>query len=131
MHRYMLLMISIGASNSTHYKEKRLDTSFWTIDLFMAELDNLLTHLSIADDFDLLGQSWGGMLGSQYATRQPKGLKRLVISNSPASMPLWVESCNEWRKQLPREVDEALTKYEDAKDYENEGWHAQWGAGLR
>ena len=26
----------------------------------MDELDNLLKHLGIYDDFDLLGQSWGG-----------------------------------------------------------------------
>jgi len=33
---------------------------FWTPELFMEELDNLLHALEIYEDFDLLGQSWGG-----------------------------------------------------------------------
>jgi L-proline amide hydrolase len=57
----------IGGGKSTHIREKRLDTDFWVPELFMAELDNLLVHLGIADDFDLLGQSWGGMLGAMFA----------------------------------------------------------------
>jgi len=33
---------------------------FWVPKLFMDELDNLVTALGIHEDFDLLGQSWGG-----------------------------------------------------------------------
>src|ERR1700677_2786247 len=57
----------IGNGKSTHYREKRLDTNFWTPDLIMSELENLLEHLGIGDDYDLLGQSWGGMLGAMFA----------------------------------------------------------------
>lgn len=111
----------VGCGNSTRFKEKRLDTSVWTVELFVAELNNLIEHLKITD-FDLLGHSWGGMLGADYAIRQnnsdaSKGLKRLVISNSPASMKLWVMSCDEWRAKLPRDIDETLEKYEKAHDY--------------
>ena len=109
----------LGNGNSTHLREKRLDTSFWTPDLFMAELENLLEHLGIADNYDLLGQSWGGMFGAMCGIKGLKGMKRLVISNSPASMKLWVEACNEWRKELPREVDEVLERCEREKKYED------------
>ena len=69
------------------------NNDIWTFELFMNELDNLLHHLGIANDFDLLGQSWGGMLACQYvADRQPKGLKNLIIANSPASVPDWVKA---------------------------------------
>jgi hypothetical protein len=61
----------------------------------------------------------GGMLGATFAVRGHPGLKRLVISNSPASMPLWVESCNEWRKQLPEDVEKALQKHEADKTYDD------------
>lgn len=107
----------IGSGRSTHLREKRLDAEFWVPELFVAELDNLLDKLGIADDFDLLGQSWGGMLGATFAIRGHKGLRRLIISNSPASMPLWVESCNAWRKQLPPEVDAVLQKHERDQTY--------------
>jgi proline-specific peptidase len=107
----------LGNGNSTHLREKRLDTCFWTPELFMAELENLLEHLGIASDYDLLGQSWGGMLGSMWGIRGHQGLKRLIISNSPASMKLWVEACNVWRTQLPREIDDVLEKCERDQNY--------------
>lgn len=94
----------LGCGNSTRLPEKALDTSFWTPELFIAELDNLVKHLGIDDGFDLLGHSWGGMLGSMYAVRGHKGLKNLIISNSPASMALWVDSCNQWMKELPDDI---------------------------
>jgi pimeloyl-ACP methyl ester carboxylesterase len=53
-----VLYDQVGCGRSSHFPEKRLDTDFWTPELFVAELDSLLSHLGIADDFDLLGQSW-------------------------------------------------------------------------
>ncbi|EXJ65834.1 uncharacterized protein A1O5_11075 [Cladophialophora psammophila CBS 110553] len=108
----------LGCGRSTHLQEKRLDTDFWVPELFVAELDNLLEHLGISE-FDLLGQSWGGMLGSMFAIRGSRGLKRLIISNSPASMKLWVEACNKWRSQLPRDVDNVLTRHEENQTYDD------------
>jgi L-proline amide hydrolase len=98
-------------------REKRLDSAFWTVDLFMAELDNLLDHLGIADDFDLFGHSWGGMLGAEFAIRGHKGLNRLIIASSPASMPLFTEACNSWRSELPTEIEDALQRHEKAQTY--------------
>ena len=100
----VVLYDQIGNGNSTHYPEKKGDTSFWTEDLFVKQLTHLLEHLEIQDDFDLLGHSWGGMLAARFAISQPKGLKRLIISDSPASMELWVEAANKLRSQLPPDV---------------------------
>ena len=60
---------------------------FWTVQLFLDELSSLLAHLGIADNYDVLGQSWGGMLGAEHAITRPKGLRKLILSNSPASSP--------------------------------------------
>ena len=38
------------------------------------------------------------------ARRQPRGLKKLVVSDSPASMKLFVEGALELRKGLPEDV---------------------------
>jgi len=118
----IILYDQIGNGKSTHLREKRLDTEFWVPDLFMKELDNLLAHLGIAEDYDLLGQSWGGMLGSMWAMSSyagVKGMKRLIVSNSPSSMVLWVESCNSLRKDLPRDIDEALERHEKDGTYKD------------
>jgi proline-specific peptidase len=110
----------LGCGKSTHLKEKAGDGAFWTVDLFLSELDNLLRHLGIQDDYDLLGQSWGGMLGACHAIRQPKGLHKLVIADSPASMELWVQTAEKLRLQLPKEINEKLLQHEKDGTTESE-----------
>jgi L-proline amide hydrolase len=107
----------IGGGRSTHLPERGGD--FWTVDLFLAELDNLLTVLGVKDGYHLLGQSWGGMLGAEHALRRPAGLRALVISNSPASIPLWVAGANRLRSELPPEVRDALDRHEAAGTIED------------
>ncbi|KAL8783055.1 MAG: hypothetical protein Q9213_004902 [Squamulea squamosa] len=102
----------IGCGRSTHLTEKKNDTEFWTPELFLSELDNLLKHLGIQDDYDILGQSWGGMLGSLHAISQPSGLKNLIIANSPAEMGSWVAAADRLRLELPEDVQEVLTRCE-------------------
>ena len=102
----------LGNGNSTRLPEQGPD--FWTVDLFLEELDALLTHLGIAERYAFLGQSWGGMLGAEHAVLRPKGLKALVIANSPANMHTWVSEANRLRRDLQAEVQATLVKHEDA-----------------
>lgn len=135
-HYYLLSMVDLvkhgisavvfydqlGTANSTHLREKPKE--FWTPELFMDELENLLKGLGIAEDYDLLGHSWGGMLGSQFAaTRAPKGLHRLIISDSPASMPLWEEVAAELIKGMPEDVQKTLKKHEDEGTTDSKEYH--------
>lgn len=102
----------LGCGNSTLLPEKGAE--FWTPQLFIDELENLVDHLGIRGGFHVLGQSWGGMLGSEYAVLQPAGLASLTIANSPASMKLWVEEASRLRADLPQDVQDALTRHETA-----------------
>lgn len=102
----------LGNGNSTRLPEKGQD--FWTVDLFLDELDALLDHLGIKDRYAYLGQAWGGMLGSEHAVRKPEGLKAFVIANSPASMKTWVEEANRLREELPADVQATLLRHEEA-----------------
>ena len=92
----------LGNGRSTHLPQQPAD--FWQPALFLDELANLLQHLNIADHYALLGQSWGGMLGAEHAVTRPKGLKALIIANSPASMALWLQGAARLRAQLPADV---------------------------
>lgn len=100
----------LGNGNSTRLPEKGPD--FWTVGLFLEELDALLTHIGIRHRYAFLGQSWGGMLGAEHAVRRPPGLKALVIANSPANMHTWVSEANRLRQELPKEVQDRLLKHE-------------------
>jgi len=102
----------LGCGNSTHLREA--DPGFWTVQLFLDELDAVLGHLGMAGAYHLLGQSWGGMLGAEHAIRQPAGLRGLVIANSPPSMELWVQEANRLRGALPDEVQATLLRHEAA-----------------
>ncbi|KAF9791232.1 Alpha/Beta hydrolase protein [Thelephora terrestris] len=104
----------IGGGESTHLPEKNGDGDFWSVKLFIAELNNLLKHLKIDEDFDLLGNSWGAMLAAEFATTKPKGLKNLVLASGPASMELFMASQKEKLARLPQEIQDTLKKYEDA-----------------
>ncbi len=102
----------IGAGRSTHLRDK--PAAFWTVSLFLEELDNLLHHLGIMGGYHLLGQSWGGMLASEHAVLRPAGLRSLVIANSPAAMALWLQEANLLRALLPPEVQATLLAHEAA-----------------
>lgn len=102
----------LGNGNSTRLPDKGPD--FWTVSLFLEELDNLLKQIGIQDRYTYLGQSWGGILGAEHAVRRPAGLKALVIANSPANMRTWVAEANRLRLELPSEVQQTLLKHEEA-----------------
>ncbi|KAI1796316.1 prolyl aminopeptidase-2 [Ganoderma leucocontextum] len=106
----------LGSGESTHLPEKSGEAgSFWTEQLFLDELDNLLRHLGIQDNYSLLGHSWGGMLAARHAAGRPKGLRRLVVSNSPACMRLFVKAAyEELIAKLDSPVRDALIRHEQA-----------------
>jgi L-proline amide hydrolase len=110
--RGAVLYDQIGCGNSTHLPDKPKE--FWTPELFMEELRLLTEHLGISGKYNIVGQSWGGMLGMQYATHKPKGLNALVVADSPASMQVWVSEANKLRKELPPQVEATLLKHEAA-----------------
>ena len=60
----------IGCGNSTHLPDAPAD--FWTPELFVEEFHTVREALGV-DEYHLLGQSWGGMLGAEIAVRQPSG----------------------------------------------------------
>ncbi|KAG6919947.1 hypothetical protein DXG01_013296 [Tephrocybe rancida] len=107
--RPVIFYDQIGNSRSTRLNDK--PQSFWTIDLFVEELDNLLRHFGIQDRFDLLGHSWGGILGMEYEVRRrPTGMRHLILSNSLASMALWDAACARLLSEMPKDTREVITK---------------------
>ena len=110
--RAVVLYDQIGCGLSTHLPEAPKE--FWTPELFMEELQLLVEHLGISENYFLLGQSWGGMLGMQFATHKPAGLRALVVADSPAGMKIWVSEANKLRALLPEEVEATLQLHEAA-----------------
>ncbi|KAF2867449.1 Alpha/Beta hydrolase protein [Massariosphaeria phaeospora] len=116
----------LGNGRSTHLREKAGDESFWTVELFKRELDNLLKHLGLEDrPIDVYGHSWGGMLAAEWAAAPTcSNLRRLVLSNSLASMDAWRTGVTALRKQLPADVQAVLDRAEQDGDFESPEYEA-------
>ncbi|KAJ7473723.1 proline iminopeptidase [Mycena galericulata] len=106
--RSVILYDQLGNARSTHLQHK--PQSFWTIDLFIDELLNLVAHFGITTDgFFLLGHSWGGILAAELAVRRrPAHLKGIVLSNSLAAMALWGQSNMQLMAAFPSDVQGGL-----------------------
>ncbi|WP_424217625.1 proline iminopeptidase-family hydrolase (plasmid) [Streptomyces sp. BI20] len=112
----------LGNGGSTHLPDKGVE--FWTPELFLAELDNLLVALGIADRYTLFGQSWGGPLCALHAARRPAGLRGLVLANAPAAYPDWLREMDRLRADLPPGTQEALLRHEAVGTYDSDEYLA-------
>ena len=107
----VVLYDQLGCGQSTHLQTKPED--FWTMDLFIAELANLLEKLGIHEDYDLFGHSWGGALAASFVLeRQPKGLRKLVLASVYPSVRIWEAGCRMLIAKLPEEVRETINRCE-------------------
>jgi L-proline amide hydrolase len=110
--RAVVFYDQIGNGKSTHLPDRGGD--FWTVELFVRELANLIDHLGIAEHYHVLGSSWGGFLAQEHAITQPAGLRSLVLSNTAACFTDFVSEANRLRQELPREVEATLRRHEAA-----------------
>ena len=120
--RGCVLYDQLGCGKSTHLPEAPAE--FWSPQLFKDELSALTRHLGIAGRYAVVGQSWGGMLAMEHALDHPAGLRAIVVADSPASMPLWVEEATRLRADLPQDVQQTLTRHEAAGTTDDPAYEA-------
>lgn len=103
------------------YSDQPSDSSLWNIDRFVDEVEQVRKALGLDNsNFYLLGHSWGGILGIEYALKYPKNLKGLIISNMVSSIPEYIKYANEvLGPQLAPEVLAEIRELEANKDYAN------------
>ncbi|HET7194605.1 MAG TPA: proline iminopeptidase-family hydrolase [Nocardioides sp.] len=96
----------------SHFSDQPDDPTLWEIPRFVDEVEQVRTALGLdASTFVLYGQSWGGVLATEYALAHPTALKGLVISNMMSSIP----SYNEYAQQvlLPEMDPDALARIKE------------------
>jgi L-proline amide hydrolase len=106
--RACVLYDQFGNGRSGHRPDA--PPGFWTVDLFLRELEMLIDYLGISDRYHVLGQSWGGMLAMEHALRRPAGLCSIVVADAPASTKLWMQEAERLMSELPPEVLEVLER---------------------
>ena len=105
----------------SYYSDQPDDNSLWTIERFVDEVEQVRKALNLdKDNFYLFGQSWGGILGMEYALKYQKNLKGLIISNMMASAPEYNAYAQEvLAPQLDPEVYAEISELEANNDFEN------------
>ncbi len=103
-------------------RSSRTDETLWTVETFVDEVGAVRDALGL-DRTHIFGSSWGGMLAMEYALTKPTGLASLVLSSSPASIPIWAEETMRLRSELPADVRRTLDEHEaagttDSPEYE-------------
>src|SRR5690606_10942581 len=80
----------------SHYSDKPNDSTLWTLEHFVEEVEQVRKALNLTkDNFYLLGHSWGGILAAEYALKYQDNLKGLIISNMMMSAPAYGKYANE------------------------------------
>jgi proline iminopeptidase len=117
-HAYMEVMDSFLPAVGVEYyyydqletgeSDKPDDPDLWTLPRFVDEVDQVRKAIGgTKDNFCLLGHSWGGILGMEYALAHQGQMKCLVISNMMASIPAY----NHYAKTvLQPQMDQAVLR---------------------
>jgi proline iminopeptidase len=105
----------------SYYSDQPKDSSLWTIDRFVEEVEQVRKALNLDKvNFYLLGNSWGGMLAMQYALKYQQNLKGLIICNMMASCPDYGKYANDvLAKQMPPKVLDTIRAIEAKGDFKN------------
>ena len=107
----------LGCGNSDNPQ----DTTIWDLARYVEEVEQVRVALNLnADNFYVLGHSWGGILAIDYAMKYQQNLKGLIISNMMASAPDYSKYAAEvLSKQLKPDVLAEIRALEAKKDFSN------------
>lgn len=94
----------------------------WTIEHYVEEVEQVRKALGLnKDNFILLGHSWGGILGIEYALKYQQNLKALIVSNMVPSVPDYNDYAkNVLALKLDPDILKEIRSYEAVEDYTNE-----------
>ena len=105
----------------SYFSDQPSDTSLWTIERFVDEVEQVRIALGLnRDNFYLLGQSWGGILAMEYALKYQEQIKGLIISNMMSSVSDYNRYAQEvLGPQMDPEVLQELMQIEARHDFSN------------
>jgi len=109
----------------SYYSDQPKDSSLWTTPRFVEEVEQVRKALNLdSSNFYLLGNSWGGILGMEYALKYQKNLKGLIICNMMASIPAYAKYNLVLRSQMRKSLVDSLLNYEAKGMYKDTTYQA-------
>ena len=98
------------------------DTTLFTIDHFVRELDSLRAHLG-CQKVHLFGHSWGTILAFEYYRAHPEHVASLTLGSAALDIPAWARNARQLVGTLSGSAQRAIRLREaqgnfDAPDYQ-------------
>jgi proline iminopeptidase len=125
----MLRMVAAGYRVVTYDQlgcgksDRPNDPKLWTIARYVGEVETVRQALGLGP-VHLLGHSWGGWLGIEYALTHPQSIKTFVLSNTSGDMPHLVSELNRLRGALGSETVSMMQRREAEGSLEHPEYQA-------
>ena len=105
----------------SYYSDQPNDTTLWKTERFVEEVEQVRQAIGAdQSNFYIIGNSWGGILGMEYALKYQKNMKALLVSNMVASAPEYGKYAEEiLAKQMDPKILAEIRTIEANKDFAN------------
>ena len=105
----------------SYYSDQPKDTTLWKTERFVEEVEQVRKAIGAdQSNFYIVGNSWGGILGMEYALKYQKNMKALLVSNMVASAPEYGKYAQEvLSKQMDPKILDEIRAIEAKKDFAN------------
>jgi len=105
----------------SYYSDQPNDTTLWKTERFVEEVEQVRKAIGAdQSNFYIVGNSWGGILGMEYALKYQKNMKALLVSNMVASAPEYGKYAEEvLAKQMDPKILAEIRAIEAKKDFAN------------
>ena len=98
--------------------DKIADTTLFTIEHFVKELDSLRTHLGVRQ-WHVLGHSWGTILALEYYRAHPNRVASLVLGGAVLDVPAFERHVRSLLPTLSKSAQRAVKKAEASGKYDD------------
>lgn len=105
----------------SYYSDQPTDSSLWTTERFVEEVEQVRKAIGAnSNNFYIVGNSWGGILGMEYALKYQSHLKGLIVANMMASAPEYGKYAEDvLSKEMDPSVLAEIKSIESKQDYSN------------
>lgn len=105
----------------SYYSDQPADSTLWNTERFVEEVEQVRKAIGADEsNFYIIGNSWGGILGMEYALKYQKNMKALLVSNMVASAPEYGKYAETvLAKQMDPKVLAEIRAIEAKKDFNN------------
>lgn len=104
----------------SYYSDQPTDSSLWTLERFVDEVEQVRIALGgNKENFYVLGNSWGGILGMEYALKYQQNMKALIVSNMTADYAKYAAYNNKLRSEMRKSLVDSLESFEKKNDFAN------------